>query len=101
MIAAEVHDGIHHIHGRIVLIVGDALRKSLAGDDGKERRNLRPFEDYAPLPQVKDMACDILIPARFIIPILPTCLADLFIPKGRIMAFRDIGMRPLDKLLLR
>ena len=41
------------------------------------------------------------IPAQFLIPILPPRLADIFIPKGRVMAFRDIGVRTLDKFLLR
>ena len=41
------------------------------------------------------------IPAQFLIPILPPRLADIFIPKERVMAFRDIGVRTLTKLRLR
>ena len=41
------------------------------------------------------------IPAQFLIPILPPRLADIFIPKEQIMAFRDIGVRTLTKLRLR
>ena len=41
------------------------------------------------------------IPAQFLIPILPPRLADIFIPKERVMAFRSIGVRILTKLRLR
>ena len=41
------------------------------------------------------------IPAQFLIPILPPRLADIFIPKERVMAFRSIGVHTLTKLRLR
>ena len=41
------------------------------------------------------------IPTQFLIPILPPRLADIFISKERVMAFRDIGVRTLTNLRLR